>query len=112
MHQLRGRERGGELAQGHGKALDVELFEEAGLIAGWLFRQDGPMLLRRGLHDLPSEHPFQLRREPATEKEKASSLAYLLHHLGDRRLNIDLRQHFDKVGVGDEEVSLWPHRPE
>src|SRR5208282_6247742 len=109
---LRLREQRGKFRQAKGYAFDVVLRQKAGFVASWFLGKNGPVFVGRALDDLVCKEPIQLRREPAAQEEKASSLANLLHRMRNRRLDVDLCNDFNKVGVRHKVVARRPHRTE
>ena len=70
-----------------------------------LLRLDhGVMRRGRTLDDLPRIGAQQLIVEAAADEQEAALGAAILDHIRDRRLNVDLGQDFDIIGVGDQEV--------
>ena len=61
------------------------------------------------LHDLARVDAQHLVVEGAAEKKKAAFRAPRLHRRRDRRLDVDLGQHFDIIGIGDQEIARRPH---
>ena len=70
------------------------------------------MPIGRALHDLPGKAALELFSKATTKEQEVTAGAQLLHRQRDRRLNVDLCQHFDKVTVRDQEVAGRLHRTE
>ena len=90
---------------------DFHLVEEATLVAGQRNAADDRDMAAAGpFHDLPRIGPQHLVVEPAAQEQEPAAGAALLHLVGNRRLDVDFRQHLDIVGIRDQEVAR-PARP-
>jgi hypothetical protein len=63
------------------------------------------MLVGRPLDDLAGEGAADLAVEAAAEEQEVAAGPQVLHHRRDRRLDVDLRQDFDIVAVGNQIVA-------
>lgn len=93
-----------ELFQRYVDALNTLLGEKALLHPREFAWQHGPVQVGRALHDLPSETACELIVEAAAEKHEMAADAQALHFRWNRCLDVDLRQHFDMVGVGYQKI--------
>ena len=78
---------------------------EPDLVLGETIRLDDHITRgRRSLRDLTCIGSQELIVKPAADKQKTPLRAPVFHLIGNRRLDVDFREYFDIVGIGDYEI--------
>jgi hypothetical protein len=67
---------------------------------------------RRTLHDLTGENAVDLGGEAAAQEQEMPVDAPLLHRVRNRRLDIDLGEHLDEIGIRHQEIRRRRDRAE